>query len=389
MKNVVILGSTGSIGTQTLDVINSLSGYNVLAISAHSSIDLFARQVKKFHPTYALLAEDDMAQKLKDRLANKTYLPEILGGKKDLEFLAALPEADIVVNALVGAVGLKPSLACLDAENQLALANKESMVIGGELINQKLRETGQQILPIDSEHNAVFQVLCGHNDEQVKKIYLTASGGPFWDFSVEEIKNVTVQQALNHPNWDMGPKITIDSATMMNKGLEVIEAHYLFDQPFDKIQVVIHPESIIHSLVEFKDNSIQAELGAADMRIPIQNVLTYPETKAGVGRELDLFAVGTLNFQAPDFEKFPGLKLAYRAGRSGGTMPAVLNAANEIAVQAFLEKKITFYDISDIIEIVLNKHEITSNPGLDDILRSDGWAREAAEEVIEDVIYDN
>ena len=380
MKNIVILGSTGSIGTQALEVIENMPEMNVLALTANSSFELLSQQIDKFKPQYAVLADKNAAQKLEQK--NDLIQTELLTGLDSLSNMAALKQADIVLNALVGAAGLKPSLACLQADNRLALANKESMVIGGELINQNLDEFEQTILPVDSEHNAVFQLLRGNENKEIDKIYLTASGGPFLDLATEELEQVTVQEALDHPNWDMGAKITIDSATMMNKGLEVIEAHFLFKQPFDKIDVVIHPESIIHSMVEFVDHSIHAELGAADMRLPIQHALTYPNTKQAVGDRLDLFEVASLNFKKPDFKKFPALELAYFAGRKGGTMPAVLNAANEIAVQAFLDEKISYTDIFKIIEKLVTKHNKIDQPDIDDIIEVDQWTRKKTKEVI-------
>lgn len=389
MKNIVILGSTGSIGTQTLEVIASLPDYNLLAISAYRSIDLFYEQIKEFAPAYSVLADKEAVPKLKQKMTGKTQNTKILGGLQGVSEIAALREADLVVNALVGAVGLEPSLACLKAGNQLALANKESMVIGGPLLNSVVRENNDIILPIDSEHNAVFQLIDSHNREVVKKIYLTASGGPFLHREKEQLKQVTVDQALDHPNWDMGPKITIDSATMFNKGLEVIEAHYLFGLPFSDIEVVVHPQSVVHSLVELVDNSFHAEMGSPDMKHPIQFVLTYPERQIGCGQRLDLLSGLELEFMAPDRDKFPALDLAYKAGRNGGTMPAVLNATNEVAVAAFLNKRIAFVQIPDIIELVLEKHNNIIEPQLEDILEVDSWARKIAEEVIGNAAYNN
>ena len=384
MKKIVILGSTGSIGTQALEVIETLDNYEILALAAHSSVELMEQQILKFDPHCAVMADKDAAQKLKEKLRVQQSSVEVIGGLSALENLASDKNADLVLNALVGAVGLKPSLACIEAGNQLALANKESMVIGGELINKKLAENNQQILPVDSEHNAVFQLLEGNENKKVERIYLTASGGPFLNYSRQELQNVSVGEALNHPNWDMGPKITIDSATMMNKGLEVIEAHYLFGNPFTEIKIIIHPESIIHSMVEFVDGSIHAEMGPSDMKLPIQYVLTYPETEVCRGSRLDLLAGENfnLNLQKPDRERFPAIDLAYQAGKQGGTMPVVLNAANEVVVNAFLEGRIAFDEITDIISRVMDRHDGDKNSvSLDNIIAADQWARSEAEEV--------
>ncbi len=376
MKKIVILGSTGSIGTQTLDVIDHLKDWSVVGLSANTSIDLLERQAKKYKPEFVVIMNEDLKKELEYRL--KELETNVLSGIKGLEYLAGEVDVDLVVNSLVGAAGLKPTMAALNSGNNLGLANKESLVIGGEIIEGYINK----ILPIDSEHNAIFQILEGHHNKDIDNLILTASGGPFRNYSFEELKNVTVKEALDHPNWDMGGKITIDSATMMNKGLEVIEAHWLFKQPYDKINVAIHPESIIHSMVEFVDSSIIAELGVADMRIPIQYVLTYPERIPGKSKRLNLFEVDQLNFQAPDFERFPALKLAYQAGREGGTMPAVLNAANEIAVSGFLNKNISFLDIPYIINKVMEKHQNINKPSLDEIYQIDEWARHYAKEVM-------
>lgn len=382
MKNLVILGSTGSVGTQTIEVANHLSSkWNILALTANNNINLLYKQARKYIPRYVVIMDNKLASDLKQLV--KDLKTEVLVGKEGLNYVAGLSDTDLVVNCLVGAAGLKPSISALKAKNKLALANKESLVIGGEIINDLLQKSDQEILPLDSEHNALFTILRNHNLKDVNKLILTASGGPFLDFTADELKQVTVKKALNHPNWNMGKKITIDSATLMNKGLEVIEAHWLFQQPYDKIKVVIHPESIIHSLVEFIDTSLMAELGVADMRIPIQNVLTYPEIEKAISKHLDLFQLGQLNFSAPDYTKFSALNLAYQAGEAGGSMPIVLNAANEIAVNSFLEKEISFIQIPEIIEKVLNKHNKISSFTLSDIFEIDNWAREKSREVKE------
>ena len=379
-KNIVILGSTGSIGTQALEVISAFAEYNVQALAANTSIQLIEQQARKFLPQFVVLNDKECALELEKKLKGTGI--EVLAGMSGLNYIAGLKNADIVLNSLVGAVGLQPSITALKAGNDLALANKESMVIGGPLLNKLRKQGNSRILPVDSEHNAIFQLLRGHESTQIKKIILTASGGPFLNLSAAELKKVTVEQALNHPNWEMGAKITIDSATLMNKGLEVIEAHFLFQQPFNKIEVVIHPESVVHSLVEFIDNSIQAEMGAADMKIPLQNVFTYPDQREAVGKELDLTEIGQLNFSTPDFKQLPALEIAYRAGEAGGSLPVVLNAANEIAVGAFLTKKISFCQIYDIIETVILRHNKEKELNLEKILEIDKWARIIAEEVI-------
>ena len=377
MKRLVLLGSTGSIGTQTLSVLDFLKEeWEVVGLSAHTNIDLLEKQARRYQPAYLAVMNEILAKELEYRLND---LPiQVLTGLEGINCLAGELEADLVINALVGAVGLQPTITALKAGHRLGLANKESLVVGGEIVQEYLA----QILPIDSEHNAIFQVLAGHNRLDVQNIILTASGGPFRNLPLEQFDRITVAEALDHPNWEMGGKITIDSATLMNKGLEVIEAHWLFEQPYQKIKVIVHPESIIHSMVEFIDGSIMAELGVADMRIPIQYVLTYPQRKKTTTGRLDLLQVGQLNFQEPDLKRFPALKLAYQAGQAGGTMPVVLNAANEIAVAAFLQQKIAFPVIPALIEKVLARHNNKSRPGLGEILQADRWARNETEEVM-------
>lgn len=383
MKKLVLLGSTGSIGTQALDVIDGFAGeWEVLALSANSNIDLLEKQARKYRPLYLAIGNNKLKEELEYRLDDLNI--RVLSGAEGLEFLAGELEADLVINSIVGAAGLKPTIAALKAGNKLALANKESLVIGGEIIDRHFSD--QVILPIDSEHNAIFQLLDGKKAEEVENIILTASGGPFRNYPREKLDKVTVEEALKHPNWDMGGKITIDSATMMNKGLEVIEAHWLFKQSYDKIKVIIHPESIIHSMVEFVDGSILAEMSLPDMRLPIQYVLTYPERRPARRERLDLVKAGQLNFEEPDYEKFPALRLAYEAGQAGGTMPVVLNAANEIAVAAFLERKIPFTMIPELIEKVMDKHDNISRPSLEDIYLVDEWSRNITGEVMESVI---
>jgi len=379
MKNISILGSTGSVGTQTLEVIDYLDDrWNVISLSAYSNINLLEKQIKKYNPKYAVVIDSKSAKILNKRIKN--YSTEVFEGEKYLEKIASLSNLHLVINSIVGAAGLKPSIAALEAGHTLGLANKESLVIGGHLIAEILNNKNAKILPVDSEHNAIFHLLENIKDKEIENILLTASGGPFFNKSKKEMNNVTVKDALDHPNWDMGNKITIDSATMINKGLEVIEAHWLFDVDYDKIKVVVHPESIIHSMVEFCDSTITAELGVPDMKTPIQSVLTYPNRTKGEVESLNLFEVGQLNFKKPDFNKFPNLKLAYKAGKKGGSMPIVLNAANEVAVDLFLNKKISFLEISKIIEKTLGKHQKIDFPDIDKIMEIDKWARKTAEE---------
>lgn len=379
MKKISILGSTGSVGTQTLEVIDYLDDeWDVISLSAYSNIDLLEQQIKKYQPKYAVVIDNKSAKTLKDKLTN--HSTKILKGINNLEKIASLPELDLVINSIVGAAGLKPSIAALEVGHKLGLANKESLVIGGHLISEIIEKNNSYILPVDSEHNAIFHLLESKEAREIKNILLTASGGPFFSKSMNEMSKVTVEEALNHPNWDMGNKITIDSATMMNKGLEVIEAHWLFDMDYDNIKVVVHPESIIHSMVEFLDKTITAELGVPDMKTPIQSVLTYPKKTQSNVESLNLFEVGQLNFKKPDFNKFTNLKLAFEAGKKGGSMPVVLNAANEVAVNLFLNKKISFLEISEIIEKTIEKHKKVDFPGVEDIMAIDNWARKTAKE---------
>ena len=379
MKKIVVLGATGSVGTQTLDVIDEFKDdFDLFAISAYSNIDLLEKQIKKFSPKYAVVVDKKAANELKSRLKSNKVI--IKTGKDSLNKLVENNEIDIVLNSIVGAAGLEASLSTLKAGNDLALANKESLVVGGHLIKKELQKNKSKILPVDSEHSAIFHLLENKDKKEIKNILLTASGSPFFNKSKEELKKVTVKDALDHPNWDMGSKISIDSATMMNKGLEVIEAHWLFDIDFSNIKIVVHPQSIIHSMVEFCDNTITAELGTADMRTPIQSALTYPDKRQGVAKQLDLFDISEFNFLQANFSKFPSLELAYEAGKIGGTMPAVLNAANEVAVNNFLNKKIKFLDIAKIVEKTMNKHNIIRDASLKEVLAADNWARTIAQE---------
>nr|MBN2277411.1 1-deoxy-D-xylulose-5-phosphate reductoisomerase [candidate division Zixibacteria bacterium] len=376
-KRLVILGSTGSIGRSALDVASRHTDrIEIVGLSVHANIDLLAEQIRRFHPKYVAVTEP----RAYDKLARSFNYPEtrLLDFSEGIRFLTGLPEADVILNAIVGAAGLKASLDIVHSGKRLALANKESMVIGGELINRVASKSRAEIVPVDSEHSAIWQALCSGRKREVKKIILTGSGGPFRDLPLDKFKDITREQALHHPTWNMGPKITIDSATMMNKGLEIIEAMRLFDIPAEKIEVVIHPQSIIHSMVEFVDSSIIAQMSNPDMRLPIAYAIFFPERLPSANGRLDLMAAGKLEFYPPDYQKFPLLKLAFDVAARGGTVPAVYNAANEIAVEAFLNSAVEFVKIPEIVINTVNKHEPIKNPSLDDILEADRWARDTA-----------
>ncbi|UQZ87372.1 1-deoxy-D-xylulose 5-phosphate reductoisomerase [Paenibacillus konkukensis] len=376
MKRISILGSTGSIGTQTLDVISHYpEQFIVDGLAGGHNLKLLSEQVGKFRPRKVSVATKDLADELKTLVPAGT---EIYYGDEGLLQVAAGTDADFVVTALVGSQGLRPTLAAIEAGKQIGLANKETLVSAGHLVTAAAQRRGVKLLPIDSEHSAIFQCLNGESMKDVRKITLTASGGSFRDRTREQLKDVTVEQALQHPNWSMGAKITIDSATMMNKGLEVIEAHWLFEMPYDRIDVLIHPESIIHSFVEYEDCSIIAQLGNPDMRVPIQYALTYPKRMKTPTQPLKLAEVGKLHFREMDYERYPCLQMAFDSGRAGGTATTVFNAANEVAVDRFLKGEISFLQIEDVIANVLNKHQIVMNPDLEEITAADAWAREAA-----------
>lgn len=388
MQHIAILGSTGSIGTSTLDVVaRHPDKFRIVALTANSQVDLLFRQCQQFKPRYAVLLDDTAAIQLRQRVREAGLSTEVLSGVDALEQVVALPEVDAVMAAIVGAAGLRPTLAAAHAGKKILLANKETLVMAGNVFMDAVRASGSMLLPIDSEHNAIFQALPRGYDGNlaangVRRILLTASGGPFRNTPLGELQNVTPEQACAHPNWVMGRKISVDSASMMNKGLEVIEAHWLFNASADDIQVVVHPQSVIHSLVEYVDGSVLAQLGNPDMRTPIAYGLAYPERiDAGVA-PLDLFKVATMNFVAPDFERFPCLALAYQALRAAGTAPAVLNAANEMAVAAFLDKQITFLSIPRVIEAVLDALPVSMVGCLDDVLGADAKARLAAQQQI-------
>lgn len=373
VKNIVILGSTGSIGCNTLDVIRSTPGLNVYGLSGHTQVDLLTRQVEEFQPRFVVCTDPECAQAVSLANASET---KILSGPDALVELATDPEVDIVVAAIVGSAGLPSTYAAVEAGKTIALANKETLVVAGELITRKAAESGATILPVDSEHSAVFQCLSGAPAGHVRRIVLTASGGPFRDLQPAELKRVTVEQALDHPTWNMGQKISVDSATMMNKSLEVIEARWLFDVRREQIDVVIHPQSIVHSLVEFVDGSTVAQLSPPDMKLPIQYALTYPDRVEGASPRLDLSQPMKLEFFPPDFERFPALELGYEVAKFGGSTGAVLNAANEAAVSAFLNREICFTDIAAACREILNQHHYEPHPSMDQLMTADQWARQ-------------
>ncbi|MHC4084395.1 MAG: 1-deoxy-D-xylulose-5-phosphate reductoisomerase [Planctomycetota bacterium] len=379
LKRIAILGSTGSIGKNALRVIDALgAGYEVVALSGHSSVELLAEQARKYRPKYVAVTNGDYVGELGDLVGDLGI--KILAGPDALTEIAELDEVDVVLTAVVGAAGLPALLAAAEKGKTLAIANKEPLVIAGELLTERAKENGGTILPVDSEHSAIFQAMQAGSHEEVRKITLTASGGPFRKATVEEIREVTLEQALAHPVWDMGPKVTIDSATMVNKAFEVIEARWLFDMPVEKIEVLVHPESIVHSLVEFVDGSVIAQLGLPDMCLPIQYALTYPERVEGITKGLRLEEIGQLTFEKPDLEKFGALALGFEVGRVGGSAPVVFNAANEVAVEEFLAGRIKFVTIVELIEHCVNKHEVKRRVSLEEIYEADAWARR---EVIE------
>lgn len=382
LKKLAILGSTGSIGTNVLDVVRQFPDrFQVVGLAAGRNLRLLAEQITIFRPLAASVADEELARELASLLPNDCVCRIAAGPQGAIE-VATGTGADLVVAAMVGAVGLEPTMAALQAGIPVALANKETLVCAGPLVMATARRRGAAILPIDSEHSAIFQAIQGHRPQDIRRLWLTASGGPFWRTSKEELATVTPAAALKHPNWDMGPKITIDSATLMNKGLEVIEASVLFELPPAQIEVYIHPQSIIHSLVEYIDGSVIAQLGIPDMRVPISYALAYPERLPLALPPLNLLAVGQLSFEPPDLERFPCLRLAYDAIAAGGDMPAVLNAANEVAVTAFLRGTISFLAIPQVIERVMARHQPMPLESLEQVLLVDSWARQQAEKII-------
>ena len=377
-KRLAILGSTGSIGTQTLDIVRSNpERFEVYAICAHRNADLLIQQAREFRPEVVCIADESLYPQLKDALADMDI--KVWSGADAIAQMVTFPSIDIVVAAMVGYAGLRPTIEAVKAGKTIALANKETLVVAGELINALAQQYRVPILPVDSEHSAIFQSLAGEGDNPIEKILLTASGGPFRNFTLEQMATVTAADALKHPNWDMGAKITIDSASMMNKGFEVIEAKWLFGVPADKIEVLVHPQSIVHSAVQFADGAIKAQLGAPDMHIPIQYALAYPERLASDFPRADLFAIKDLTFEQPDLERFPNLRLAYEAIDKGGNMPCVLNAANEVANLAFREGKCGFLQMSDVIAETMAKAHFIAKPTYEDYVASDSQARQIAE----------
>lgn len=369
MKKIAILGSTGSIGTQTLDIVRDNPDLEVVGLAAGSNIELIEKQVREFKPRLVSLQSEKACEELKIRLADMDV--EIIPGMEGLIAIAEMEESEIMVTAIVGMIGIRPTIAAINKGKDIALANKETLVTAGHIIMKLAAEKGVSILPVDSEHSAIFQSIHGENKDRISKLIITASGGPFRGKSREELKNVSLEDALKHPNWSMGSKITIDSSTLVNKGLEVMEAKWLFDMDLDKIQVVVHPQSIIHSMVEFVDGGIMAQLGAPDMRLPIQYALFYPDRRPMSGKRVDFYELGSITFEKPDMDTFKGLRLAMRAAKAGGSMPTVFNAANEKAVSLFLNKKIRFLEIAEIIERCMDAHKIIENPDIDSILATE------------------
>ena len=374
MKKIAIMGSTGSIGTQTLDVVRENKDIEVVGLSAGSNVDLMEKQIREFQPKLAVMGNEKMAADLKCRVADQPV--KVSWGMDGLLELASMPESEILVTAIVGMIGIRPTIAAIEAGKDIALANKETLVTAGHLIMPLARKHNVQILPVDSEHSAIFQALHGENPSQISRLLITASGGPFRGKKTEDLEKVTVQDALKHPNWAMGRKITIDSATLVNKGLEVMEAKWLFGVDLDRIDVVVQPKSIIHSMVEFVDGAVIAQLGTPDMKLPIQYALYYPERRYLPGERLDLRKLTEITFEVPDMDTFRGLPLAMEASRRGGSMPTVFNAANERAVAAFLDEKIRFLDIYTLIEEAMTAHQVKEHPDLEQILDAEKEAWE-------------
>ncbi len=377
MRSVSILGSTGSIGTQTLDVIRKNKDLKVVALAAGTRVEELARQVREFKPELVSVGSEEGAKQL--RLLTADMDLKIVYGMEGLTAAAALPGADVVVTAVVGMMGIEPTIAAIKAHKDIALANKETLVTAGHIIMKLARENGVSIYPVDSEHSAIFQCLNGENRAEVQKILLTASGGPFRGRTLKELENVTLNDALKHPNWAMGKKITIDSSTMVNKGLEVMEAQWLFNVPADRVQVVVQPQSIIHSMVQFVDGSIMAQLGSPDMRLPIQYALYYPHRRPLDTKPVDFYELGQITFEKPDMDTFRGLKLAYEAARRGGNIPTALNAANELAVSKFLNEEIKYLDIPEIIEYAMENVEFIDNPTVEQIFATEKTVYEMIE----------
>lgn len=371
MKKIAILGSTGSIGTQTLEIVRNNADLSVVALAAGRNVELMEKQVREFAPKLAVMWSKEAAEDLRARIKDTDV--KVACDMDGLIEAATLPEAEVLVTAIVGMIGIRPTIAAINAGKTIALANKETLVCAGHIIMPLIKEKKVPLLPVDSEHSAIFQSLQGQPKERLAKILLTASGGPFRGKKREELVNIRPEDALKHPNWSMGRKITIDSSTLVNKGLEVMEAHWLFDTPYDKIQVVVQPQSIIHSMVEYEDGGIMAQLGTADMKLPIQYALFYPDRRFLPGKRLDFYELSRITFEKPDTDTFRGLLLGYRAGETGGSMPTVYNAANEMAVSLFLDGKIGYLKITELIEECMEAHKLIVNPSVEEILQTEQW----------------
>ena len=369
MKKIAILGSTGSIGTQTLDIVRENSDLQVVALAAGTNVALMEEQIREFHPNLVAMWDEKAAHDLQERV--KDLSVKVVSGMEGLTEVSVHKDSQVLVTAIVGMIGIKPTIAAIEAGKDIALANKETLVTAGHIIMKLAAEKGVSILPVDSEHSAIFQSMNGEKKQQIKKILLTASGGPFRGRTRDELKTMSVEDALKHPNWSMGQKVTIDSASLVNKGLEVMEARWLFDVSLEDIQVVVHPQSIIHSMVEYVDGAVIAQLGVPDMKLPIQYALFYPDRRFLGGKRLDFYDLANLTFEKPDMETFTGLKLAYESARIGGTMPTVFNAANEMAVKLLLKHQIKFLQIPEIIEGAMKNHKVSANPDIEQILATE------------------
>lgn len=380
MKKIGILGSTGSIGTQTLEIVRSNKELKVMALAAGSNVELMERQIREFNPSIAAMWNETAAQDLKRKVSDLNV--KIVSGMEGLLEIATLESVEILVTALVGMIGIRPTIAAIECGKDIALANKETLVTAGHIIMPLAKEKKVSILPVDSEHSAIFQSLNGEKKDQIEKILLTASGGPFRGRKKEELKNIQVEDALKHPNWSMGRKITIDSSTLVNKGLEVIEAKWLFDVELEKIQVIVHPQSIIHSMVQYRDGGIIAQLGTPDMKLPIQYALFYPDRMPMDGKRVDFYELANMTFEKPDMENFDGLALAYEAAKIGGSMPTVYNAANEKAVSLFLDRKIPYLGITEFISNAMKNHRVIENPSLEEILQTEQEAYEFINKIV-------
>ena len=385
MKQIAILGSTGSIGTQTLDVVRQHpEAFSVYALTAHRSVDMLIQQALEFNPAVVCIADEAYYPRLREALSD---LPiQVMAGEKAIAEMVTMPEIDVVVAAMVGYAGLRPTIEAIRAKKTIALANKETLVVAGEIICRLAQRYKVNILPVDSEHSAIFQSMVGESRDSIEQLLLTASGGPVRTYTYEQMQHVTAVQALQHPNWEMGAKITIDSASMMNKGFEVIEARWLFDIPVEKIQVLVHPQSVVHSAVQFVDGSVKAQLGTPDMRIPIQYALTYPERWQSDVPRLDLFATKQLTFEEPDLQRFPNLRLAYEAMEKGGNMPCILNAANEVVNLAFREGRCGFLQMSEVIAETMAKTTFITEPTYEDYVQTDRLARQIATTILNNPI---